>query len=161
VAAAYSPELVGEDDALLVARNRRQTKRSKAMKRILTIAGVGLFAIALVSSTAIAQKAEDVTVQASRVVNTKTAGYTSSRVPITDVSLTYRVNLADLDLASSAGATQLEKRVNDAAQEACKELGRLYQNATPSDAECAKLARDKAMVDVRQVLAAARKTSTN
>ena len=51
---------------------------------------------------------------------------------------------------------ELEKRVNDAAQTACKELGRQYPIATPSDAECAKTAAEKAMVKVHELVAAAK-----
>jgi UrcA family protein len=130
------------------------------MNGIVIRAAIGLFAAALISGIAIAQNTEVVTVEASRAVSTKTVGYTTSHVPINEVSLSYRVKLSDLDLASNAGATELEKRVNDAAKDACKELTRQYPNATPSDIECAKAAVDKAMVDVRNVIAAAQKKAT-
>ena len=71
------------------------------------------------------------------------------------MSLAYGVSTAGLDLSSKAGALQLEKRVNDAARAACKELGRRYPDATPSDALCAKSASEKAMVRVRELEAAA------
>jgi hypothetical protein len=43
---------------------------------------------------------------------------------------------------------EAEKRVKDVAETACKELGNRYPNGTPSEAECAKAAADKAMVVV-------------
>jgi UrcA family protein len=109
------------------------------------------------SSFALAQNANEVTVQGTRVLNTKNVGRTSSGIPIVDVSLSYGVSLAGLDLASHAGATELEKRVHDAAMAACKEIGRQYPDATPSTAECAKVAADKAMVQVHELEAAAGK----
>ena len=51
----------------------------------------------------------------------------------------------------------MQRRVNDAAKAACKEIGHQYPDATPSDAECAKVAADKAMVRVRELLASAHK----
>jgi UrcA family protein len=63
-----------------------------------------------------------------------------------------------LDLGSPAGLAQAEKRVKDVAETACRELGRLYPDSTPSDAECAKAAADKAVARLKE-LAAARKAS--
>jgi UrcA family protein len=127
------------------------------MTRILTRIAVGLLTVTSVSTLAVAQETGAVTVQASRVVNTKTAGRTASGVPIVDVSLSYGVSTAGLDLVSHAGVMELEKRVHDAAQGACKELGRQYPDSMPNDADCAKAAADKAMVRVHELTAAAAK----
>lgn len=125
------------------------------MTNIVIRVAVGLFAVALVSGIATAQQVQEVTVQASRIVE-KHTGH------IIDVSLAYGVSYAGLDLVSHAGVMLLEKRVKDAAQRACKELGRLYPLVgTPSDAECAKTAADKAMVKVRQLAASAGKVSAD
>ena len=97
--------------------------------------------------------------QATRTVNAKLVGKTPSGIPIQDVSLSYGVSAADLDLAPAAGAEELEKRVNDAALAACKEVGRQYPLATPSDAECAKAAAKEAMVKARELVHAARKAA--
>ena len=129
------------------------------MTKIVIRVAVGLFAAALVGSMAVAQQTEEVTVQASRTVE-KHVGHTSTGIPIVDVSLAYGVSYAGLDLASHAGVMELEKRVNDAAQQACKELARQYPfHATPNDAECAKTTADKAMVKVHELAAAAAKGS--
>ena len=111
----------------------------------------------LVSGIAVAQDVERVTVQATRMMTTNTAGRTSIGVPIVDVSLSYGVSVAGLDLASGKGAAELEKRIHDAARAACKEIGRQYPEATPSDTECAKVAADKAMVKARELVAMAQK----
>jgi len=120
----------------------------------LTAAAV---AAALIGSIAVAQNIQEITVQGTRVLNEKPAGRTASGIPILDVSLAYGVNVADLDLASQYGPIAAEKRVRDAALAACQEIGRKYPLSTPSDAECAKKAVDKAMVVVNEMVAAARK----
>jgi len=125
-------------------------------KRLIKVA-VGLLAGVAVNAVVIAQEMGEVTVQASRVVK-KTIGRTSSGVPIEDISLSYGVSTAGLDLASSAGAAELQKRVANAAKAACKELSRQYPESTPSDADCAKNATDKAMVKVNELIAAAKKS---
>jgi UrcA family protein len=124
-------------------------------KRLITVA-VALLAGVSVNAVVIAQEMGEVTVQASRVVK-KVIGRTSSGVPIEDISLSYGVSTTGLDLSSSAGAAELKKRVTEAANTACKELGRQYPEATTTDAECVKNATDKAMVKVNDLIAAAKK----
>jgi UrcA family protein len=127
------------------------------MRTILMCAAGGALAAALMSTTAIAQKTEEVTVEASRIV-TKTVGHNpTTGAPIDKVTLSYGVSYVGLDLASHAGATELEKRVKDAAQKACKEIGRQYPDSTPADEQCATAASKKAMVKVQELVNAAGK----
>lgn len=131
------------------------------MTRILVRGAVGLLAVASVSTMVIAQDMGEVTVQASRVV-TKNEGKTASGIPIVDVSLTYGVSTKGLDLASHAGAMEMQQRVTDAAKAACKELAHQYPDSTtPGDTDCAKAATAKAMVQVNALLAAAAKKPGN
>ena len=129
------------------------------MRTILVRLVVGAAVWLLVSAHASAQNAQEIKVQAKRAMNTKVVGRTSSGVPIVNVSLSYGVSVADLDLTSSSGAAEVARRVNDAAQAACKEIGRQYPDATPSEAECAKSGVDEAMVKVRELVAAAKKAA--
>jgi UrcA family protein len=126
------------------------------MTRILIRGAIGLLAVTSVSTLVVADDMGEVTVQASRVVS-KTVGNTASGVPIQDVSLSYGVSAKDLDLSSHAGFMAMQKRVNDAAMAACKELDRQYPDSTPKDTECAKTAAAKAMVKVNELAAAAAK----
>jgi UrcA family protein len=122
--------------------------------RLIKVA-VGLLAGISVNAIVIAQEMGEVTVQAARVVK-KTIGTSASGVPIEDVSLSYGVSTKGLDLASSAGAMELQKRVTEAAKAACKELGRQIPASTPSDdAACAKAATAKAMVRANELITAA------
>jgi UrcA family protein len=78
-------------------------------------------------------------------------------VPIKNVSLSYGVSTAELDLSTQSGRQELQQRVSNAAKAACKELGRQFPEATPSDLDCVKAATNKAMVQVQQLVAAATK----
>jgi len=124
-------------------------------KRLIKVA-VGLIAAVSVNAVVIAEEMGEVTVQASRVVK-KTIGTTASGIPIEDVSLSYGVSAAGLDLSTSAGASTLQKRIGDAAAAACKELARQYPDSKTTDAECVKGATDRAMVKANELIAAAKK----
>jgi UrcA family protein len=109
----------------------------------------------LCGAAAIAEDLQEVQVQANRIVSSKLVGRSASGVPITEVSVAYRVNLSDLNLGTNSGATEAERRVSTAAAAACKLIARQYPRATPSDRECAKDASDKAMIKVHELVAAA------
>lgn len=134
--------------------NGNNIRRSEIKMNPMGIA-IAAAAVALFGNLAVAQTSDEITVQGTRVMSTKSAGRTSTGVPILDVSLSYGVSTAGLDLASHVGALELEKRVHGAAVAACKEIGRKYPNATPSEEDCAKAAADKAMVRVHELEAAA------
>jgi len=124
------------------------------MRSEFIVVTVGLLASSLAAGIAVAQKTPEVMVQATRLVETNTAR-SPSGVPISNISLAYGVNYSDLDLASHAGALELEKRVSNAALAACKEISRQYPEALPKEPECAKAATDKALVKVHELEAAA------
>jgi UrcA family protein len=121
-----------------------------------SVASAAILASSLVGATAIAQKTAAITVEATRIVETR-VGVAPTGAPITSVSLSYGVSYDDLDPASYAGAKELEKRVANAAGAACKELSHQYPEAAPKEAECVKAATDKAMVKVHELEAAAAK----
>jgi UrcA family protein len=108
------------------------------MKRIFMSALLVGAGLCVGGQVAIADDLGEVTVTSKRVVTTKPVGHTASGVPIVYVSMTYGVSTYGLDLRAHSGALELEKRAREAAQAACKELGRLYRDSTPADAECAK-----------------------
>jgi UrcA family protein len=130
---------------------------NSTMTGALRATAAGVAAALLASGIAIAQDVQEIKVQATRVMSTKSAGRTTSGVPIIDITLSYGVSTAGLDLATNAGATALEGRVKDAAAAACKEIGQKHPDATPSDAECARRASAEAMVKVHELVAAAQK----
>lgn len=121
-------------------------------------------AAALVAGVALAQGLPEVKVEATRVVasamSARTVGRSTSGVPIQDVTLSYGVSAAGLDLSTHTGAVAFEQRVREAAEQACKEIGRQYPDATPSEAVCAKTAADGAMARVHELISAAEKIRT-
>jgi len=127
------------------------------MSRIRFGIALGVISSLCIGATAMAQQIEEVSVTASRALTEKPAGRSSSGIPLVDISLSYGVSYADLDLATHSGATELDKRVNDAASEACKEISRQRPLAslTPDDASCAKTAAKHAMIKVDQLVATA------
>jgi UrcA family protein len=125
------------------------------MNKMLIEIAVGALASTLCGGIAIADDVPGITVEASRQV-VVTQWTDSARV-----SLTRAVNTKGLDLATSAGSSELEARVNDAAQGVCKELARLYPDSWPKGEDCAKNASGKAMRRVHELVAAAKKKAAN
>jgi UrcA family protein len=126
------------------------------MKRLLCGFALALAAVAIGGSGAYGQDVEGIIVKGSRMV-VENIGRSPSGVPISEISLSYKVNYSDLDLGTTQGKAALEKRINDAARAACKEIGRLHPGAKPDDADCAKAAVDEAMIRMREAIAAAGK----
>jgi UrcA family protein len=131
-------------------------KKTSIMRNTHITAALAALVASALGGNVLAQTTQEVVVTTSKIVE-KSAGRTSSGVPIKDVSLAYGVSPAGLDLSSASGAREFEKRVSDVALEACQELGKRYPDATPTDAQCAKAATDKAMAQVRKMEDAAAK----
>ena len=68
------------------------------------------------------------------------------------VSLSYNVSHADLDLRQNADVRELEKRIETAANEICAQLEEMFARGDPSKEECAERAINKAMADARAVI---------
>lgn len=127
------------------------------MNTILGRVVVGIATAMLASSVVIAQDVPEVTVQAKRLLTTKVTERMEGGIPFQDITVAYGVRTSDLDLATHSGAMVLEQRVKDAAKLACKEISRQYPDATPGESECAKTAAEKAMPQVKQLVASAEK----
>jgi len=108
---------------------------------------------------ATAQKEEELTVTGLPMVETP-IGINYTGLKVKDVSLSYTVNLKDLDLSTAAGVTELNRRVAAAARAACDEIGRLYPISHPDTPACAKAAVDKTLVQLRPLLGSTRPTAT-
>lgn len=95
----------------------------------LVAAGLCLGSVALADSPL-----PTINIEAS-VVSKKAIAMSSSGVPTEEVTVTRRVSYSDLDLKTYAGAMALKRRVEDAAQVACKQIDELYpleQSQAPS-----------------------------
>jgi UrcA family protein len=104
---------------------------------------------------AYAQEAsEKVTVFAPYVVKKTT------KDRVTTISVSRDVSYQDIDLTASDGQAALEARVRQAAQDVCRELDRRFITSAyvtvSSNKSCVKDAQAEAMVQVRNVVAAAK-----
>ena len=68
------------------------------------------------------------------------------------VSLSYNVSFADLDLRQNSDVREFEKRIETAADEICTQLEELFPLGSPSKRDCARSATHKAMADARTVI---------
>jgi len=134
-----------------VNKDRRHSYRNAALAAATLLT--------LLAGSVLAENIPEVTVQATRIVNAKITGRSASGIPITDLSVSYGVSLAGLNLATNSGAVEAQRRVSEAAMAACKEIGRQYPDATPSDDECAKAAAAKSAPTLHQLIAAAEKAA--
>jgi UrcA family protein len=124
------------------------------MNKKLVAALAGALATSFVAGAALAATPE-IIVEVTRATKTPVEK-SASGVEISNVAVSYRVSTEGLDLATTAGAQELEKRIAASAANACKELSRQYPLlTTPSDAECTKQATDKAMVKAKEMETAA------
>jgi UrcA family protein len=98
---------------------------------------------------------EEITVEAPRVVR-REVGRTAVGGKLELITLTRRVNYADLDLTVDAQVTQLEKRVNDVARDACDELARVYPAPSAATRECVREAMEGAKPQVDAAVDAAK-----
>jgi len=125
--------------------------------KAITYGIIATAASALIGVVAIAQNLDEITIQATRSMSVKPVQGPPGGAQVKDISLSYVVNTAGLNLALQADVVALQKRVKDAALKACKDIGHHYPNSTPNDADCAKTATDKAMVRANELVAAAGK----
>lgn len=110
------------------------------------LATIGCLAM---SSPSLAQVPE-VTVEAPHVESSSVKGAPA-------LSIVYKVNYADLNLATHSGAVELEKRIKDSATQACAQLKKLYPTSVDTDPPCAQAATKNAMAQASKAIAAAEK----
>lgn len=121
--------------------------RNLASFRTARLVSLGAgFAIA--AGAAFAQPTEVVTVEAARSIKTQAP---SSVATAHEVSLKGWVRCGDLDLATSAGVSELEKRVEQTAKSLCKEIDDTYPLIEDSG-DCVKNAVNSAMADARKAI---------
>ena len=126
--------------------------------KIMLLTASSALAYMILPTSSWAQTPE-ISVEAMRVTRTHVGQTTTGTpgIPIENVSMAYVVSTAGLDLSSQSGKQELRERVQHAAMAACKELGRQFPDATPSDADCAKIATNKAMAQIEKLEATASK----
>ena len=117
-----------------------------------TVAGV-LGGLLVASVPVFAQDREVITVVAPREM-VKTVGHSATTgAPIEEVSLSFTVSYAGLDLANSSDYAEIEKRIKDTAAEACKQLDKMYPLDEP-DEGCAARVADTGMAELKAMVGA-------
>lgn len=124
------------------------------MKMTSTGVVLGLMVSWVLCGVAAAEKPDELTVTGSRFLATP-VGINYTGVPIKDVSLSYGVSLADIDLESAAGQAEMDRRVVAAARAACHELARLYPVSQPDTARCTKTAADRSIARMHKMMTGA------
>ena len=91
----------------------------------LVILVVGaIVGVAMTSGSALAQATEEITVTAPRMIE-QSAGHGPTGIPLKEISLSYELSYADLDLTKAAGVSELDRRIDTMAKEACRALDKL------------------------------------
>jgi UrcA family protein len=117
-----------------------------SISRALWLACSGL-GLALGAGVAVAQQPIDVVAQAHHPeITVKRAAPNS---PVHVISLARQVSYADLNPSTPAGAAELTKRINAAAEDVCKNLDAAYPETRLSGHTCTKIAVKDAMRKVR------------
>jgi UrcA family protein len=92
----------------------------------------------------------EVIIEAPHVESTRVQGAPA-------LSIVYRVNYTDLNLATHSGAVELEKRIKDSATKACTQLQKLYPDSAETNPPCVQAATKNAMLQANKAIAAAEK----
>ena len=113
----------------------------------------------VVGGPSLAQQTPEVIVETPHVEKATQTGPMGQRMPA--VSIVYKVNYADLNLATHSGAVELEKRIKDSATKACQQLAKLYPETAEGDPPCVQGAVKNAMTQANKAIAAAEKAGKN
>lgn len=103
---------------------------------LIATAGFALWAGAAMAQPAVPQQPTDtalsgVTVTAPRIVQHQLYG-TSERA----MSLSVRVKFRDLDMSTAGGVAELDRRVAEATEYACRQLGIMFPDSRPDQYMC-------------------------
>jgi len=106
------------------------------------------------TAAALADDLPTITIGAG-VMTKSVIGHSSLGIPTEEVTITHHVSYADLNLKTQAGAAELQKRVEQTASAACKQLDELYPLEAKNARECTRIAIAKADSQVKEAIAGA------
>jgi UrcA family protein len=118
--------------------------------------------LATASAAAVAQQTNqtpDFKIEAGKVQETVKLSYDG--VPMERLQVDVPVSYANLDLTTTSGAAELEKRVAEAAKAACEKVDGAdpFNLSDTDDTDCVRTATNGAMKRVKAVITAARTNS--
>jgi UrcA family protein len=117
-------------------------------------------ALAMASAAAVAQQTdqrpEPVTLAGN--VHQTTVGTSYDGIPIKELRVDRAVSYADLDLTTTSGTAELMRRVNVAAEDACRQVVTAYRVdlSDTDDTSCVSAAKDGGLKQANDAIAAAR-----
>ena len=116
------------------------------------------FGALLVSATSLAQPMPQVIVEAPHIEKSIQTGLVGQRKEV--LSIVYKVDYSDLNLATHSGAVELQKRIKDSATQACQQLAKLFPETSEGDTPCVQGAVKNAMLQANKFIAAAEAAKT-
>jgi UrcA family protein len=130
------------------------------MKSKIGMLQIGLAAVGglLVGVTSLAQPMPQVIVEVPHIEKSVQTGAVGQRKET--LSIVYKVDYSDLNLATHSGATELQKRIKDSATQACQQLAKLYPETTEGDTPCVQGAVKSAMAQANKLIATAEAAKT-
>ena len=111
------------------------------------------FGALLVGATSLAQPMPQVIVEAPHIEKSTQTGPAGQRRET--LSIVYKVDYSDLNLATNSGAVELQNRIKDSAKQACQQLAKLFPDTAEGDTPCVQGAIKSAMVQANKFIAAA------
>ena len=112
----------------------------------------------LVGATSLAQPMSQVIVEAPHIEKSIQTGLVGQRKEV--LSIVYKVDYSDLNLATHSGAVELQNRIKDSATRACQQLATLYPNTIEGETPCVQGAVKGAMLQANKFIAAAEAAKT-
>jgi UrcA family protein len=116
------------------------------------------FGALLVGATCLAQPMPQVIVEVPHIEKSTQTGPSGQRNQT--LSIVYKVDYSDLNLATHSGAVELQNRIKDSATQACQQLAKLFPDTIDGDTPCVQGAVKSAMVQANKFIAAAEAAKT-
>lgn len=116
------------------------------------------FGALVVGATSLAQPMPLVIVEVPHVEKSTQTGPAGQRKET--LSIVYKVDYSDLNLATHSGAIELQNRIKDSATQACSQLAKLFPETTEGDTPCVQGAVKGAMAQASKLIAAAEAAKT-
>ena len=116
------------------------------------------FGALLVGTTSLAQPLPQVIVEAPHIEKSIQTGSAGQRNET--LSIVYKVDYSDLNLATHSGSVELQNRIKSPAKQACQQLAQLFPNTAEGATPCVQGAVKSAMVQANKFIAAAEAAKT-
>lgn len=135
---------------------------TKTLLAITATAAAVTAALGMSAAAVAADELNEIIVEAQPLAQSTVVGRSlTTGAPIVSVTVDYHVSYADLDLVKHADVLTLNKRVEGAAHDACRQLDELYPIEDPQAQQCATQAIKSASEQVQKAITAAQDRTGN